>query len=174
MAERNDSDISIERIDNLSIVSLKVSRKSLDVAQDKLRLASLLRVAGDDPRSLWLGPDRWLLISNTTTPDSIVKNCQETLVGILHNAVDYSDALAVLRISGSGAGQVLASGSGIDFRSDKFTVGACCRTQLAHIAAVIVAETAGQFDVYVDRSYGTYLNDWLADASKISAYAAAV
>ena len=167
MVDQHNKGVSIERIEDLSIVSLKVSGKSLESARDRLQLASPLSAAGEDPRSLWLGPDRWLLVSNSTAPDSIVKHCNETLAEILHNAVDYSAGLVALRIAGPNAGQILATGSGFDFRPGKFLVGTCCRTRLAQIAAVIVAETPEQFDIYVDRSYGTYLDAWLGDASSL-------
>lgn len=173
VAENRNSGVSIERIENLSIVSLKVSGKSLESARDRLQLALPLSAAGGDPRSLWLGPDQWLLVSNSMTPDSIVGNCKETLAEILHNAVDYSAGLVVLRIIGPNAGALLATGSGIDFRPEKFPIRTCCRTRLAQVAAVIVAETPEQFDVYVDRSYATYLIDWLTDASSIAAHAGA-
>jgi len=173
VAEQSNSGVSIERIEDLSIVSLKVSKKSPESAREKLQLASPLRVTGGDPRSVWLGPCQWLLVSNSTNPDSIVKNCQETLAGILHNAVDYSAALVVLRIVGLHARQILATGSGIDFRPGKFPIRTCCRTRLAQVAVVIVAETPEQFDLYVDRSYGTYLNNWLTEAADILVHAAA-
>ena len=123
MAEQSNNGVSIERIEDLSIISLKVSRKSPDYARDKLQLASPLCIAGRDPRSIWLGPYQWLLVSSSTTADSIVKNCEEALAGILYNAVDYSAALTVFRIVDPDAGQMLASGSGIDFRPEKFPVG---------------------------------------------------
>ncbi len=165
----DQSSVSIERIDELSIVSLKVSRKSLESARDKLQLAQPLRVADGDPQSLWLGPDRWLLVSDSMAADAIVRNCEETLAGTLHNAVDNSAGLTVFRISGPGARDLLASGCGIDFRTQHLPAGTCCRTQLAQIAAVIVADTREQFDVYVDRSYASYLSDWLGDAASICA-----
>jgi sarcosine oxidase subunit gamma len=173
VADQYDSGVSVERIENLSIVSLKVSRKSLESARNRLQLALPSSAAGGDPRSLWLGPDQWLLVSNSTTPDSIIKNCKEALAEILHSAVDYSAGLTALRIVGPNAGQLLATGSGIDFRPEKFPIHTCCRTRLAQIAAVIVAEAPEQFDIYIDRSYGTYLTDWLTDASSICAHVTA-
>ena len=173
MAEQSNSGVSIERIEDLSIVSLKVSKKSPESAREKLQLASPLRVTGKDPRSVWLGPCQWLLLSDSMTPRSIIRNCEEILAETVHNAVDYSSGLAVLRIASPQAGQILATGSGIDFRPGKFSIGTCCRTRLAQVAVVIVAETPEQFDLYVDRSYGTYLNNWLTEASDILVHAAA-
>lgn len=165
--DRKSNEVNIERIENISIVSLKVSRKSSESARNRLQLASSASTAGGDPRSLWLGPDRWLLVSNSTTPDVIVRNCNESLTGILHNTVDYSAGLVVFRIVGQNASQLLASGSGVDFRPGNFPVGACCRTRLAQVAAVIVAEAPKTYDIYVDRSYENYLADWLSESVSI-------
>ena len=169
MAEQNNSGVSIERIENLSIVSLRISSKLLGDASDRLQLASPQSASGSDPRSLWIGPDRWLLVSSSISADSLIKSCEEALADVLHNAVDNSAGLAVFRLTGPGARDLLAAGCGLDFRDDKFPVGTCCRTRFAQIAAVIVAEGAEQFDIYVDRSYENYLSDWLSDSLSISA-----
>ncbi len=167
MAEQNNSGVSIERIDDLSIVSLKISSKSLDSAIDGLQLAAPLSANGSDPRSLWIGPDRWLIVSSSISADLLVKRCEEALADVLHNAVDNSAGLAVFRLTGTGARYLWAAGCGIDFRDEKFPVGNCCRTRFAQIAAVIVAEGPEQFDIYVDRSYEKYLDDWLRDSADI-------
>ncbi len=169
MAEQNNSGVGIERIENLSIVSLKVSSKSLESARNSLQLASPASTSNGDPRSLWFGPDRWLLVSDSKSADSMVEECEKSLADVLHNAVDYSAGLAVYRLTGTGARDLLAAGCGLDFRDEKFQVGTCCRTRFAQIAAVIVAEGPEQFDIYVDRSYEKYLSDWLRDSLSISA-----
>ena len=172
MAEQCNSGVTIERIENLSIVSLKVSRQSTNVAHERLALASPSSATESEPKCLWLGPDRWLFVSDSITADSLVKKCQETLVDVLHNAVDNSAGLAVFRIVGPGARDLLAAGCGLDFRAEKFPVGNCCRTRFAQIAAVIAAELPERFDIYVDRSYEAYLEAWLRDSLSISVCAA--
>lgn len=167
VADRIGNDLRIDRIDELSVVLLKISGHTLDSARDKSKLAGPLEVSGGDPRRLWLGPDRWLLVSDTMTPDVIIDSCNKALAGIVHNAVDYSAGLAVFRIIGQQARTLLASGTGVDLRPDRFPIGRCCRTRLAQIAAVITAEAADQYDVYVDRSYETYLANWFAESSSI-------
>ena len=129
--------------------------------------AALLGLSGD-PRSLWFGPDRWLLVSDSKSADSMVEECEKSLADVLHNAVDYSAGLAVYRLTGTGARDLLAAGCGLDFRDEKFQVGTCCRTRFAQIAAVIVAEGPEQFEIYVDRSYEKYLSDWLRDSQTLS------
>jgi sarcosine oxidase subunit gamma len=156
-----------ERIDGRSIVSLKVVKAKLDSAREKLRLAPELRVSGDNPRSLWFGPDRWLLVSDTITPEAIVDSCDHALDGILHNAVDNSAGLAVVRLTGSDARHVLATGTGVDLRPASFPVDSCCRIRLAEIAIVLVADAPDSYELYVDRSYESYLSSWLAESSSI-------
>jgi sarcosine oxidase subunit gamma len=156
-----------ERINGCSIVSLKVVKTKLDAAREKLRLAPAMRASGDSLRSLWFGPDRWLLVSDTMTPDAIIDSCNQALDGILHNAVDYSAGLAVMRLAGSDARQVLATGTGVDLRPANFPVDTCCRIRLAQIAAVLVADAPESFELYVDRSYASYLSDWLTESSSV-------
>ena len=160
--EQFNNGVSIEQLEILSIVSLKVSRTSSDVAQERLATAS-------EPKCLWHGPDRCLLVSDSITADSLVNKCQETLADILHHAVDNSAGLALFRLVGPGVRDLLAAGCGLDFRAGRFSVGTCCRTRLAQIAAVISAEGPEQFDVYVDRSYEEYLGAWLSDSLSIAA-----
>jgi heterotetrameric sarcosine oxidase gamma subunit len=167
VADRAGNEVSFDRLANRAIVSLKVARRSLDVARERLGLAAPLCAAGDDPRSLWLGPDRWLLVSDSMPADAVIAACDEALTGVLHNAVDYSAGLAVLRLAGGGARQLLATGTGIDLRPAEFAEGACCRTRLARIAAVITVDASGRFEIYADRSYESYLTSWLAESSSV-------
>ena len=167
MAEQFNNGISIERLENLSIVSLKVPRKSCDIAHE--RLASPLSTTESEPKCLWHGPDRCLLVSDSLMADSLVKKCQEALADVLHNAVDNSAGLAVFRVAGPGARDLMAADCGLDFRTGKFPVGTCCRTRLAQIGAIIAAQGPEQFDIYVDRSYEAYFGVWLRDSLSISA-----
>ncbi len=98
----------------------------------------------------------------------MVEECEKSLVDVLHNAVDNSAGLAVFRLTGTGARYLLAAGCGLDFRDEKFPVGNCCRTRFAQVAAVIAADAPERFDIYVDRSYEKYLDDWLRDSQTMS------
>jgi len=166
VAEQFNSAVRIDRLENLSIVSVKVSRKSCDVAQERLATDS-------EPKCLWHGPDRCLLVSDSMTADSLLNKCQETLADVLHHAVDNSAGLAIFRLDGPGARDLLAAGCGLDFRTGKFPVGTCCRTRLAQIGAIIAAEGPERFDIYVDRSYEAYLGEWLRDSLSIATSIAA-
>ena len=158
--------LEVKKVENLSIVSLRISKSCVDDAIDRLDLAGPLKVSGSDPCSLWLGPDRWLLVGNNT-PEELIDSCEQQLTGILHHAVDYSRALSTQKVIGKDAWRLLASGTSIDLRPAHFTVGSCCRTRLGQVAAVIVANGNDEFSLHVDRSYETYLSDWLAESVSI-------
>ena len=172
MAEQSNKKVSVERVENRVMVELKISRSSTDDAIGRLQLANPLTATKAEPKNLWLGPDQWLLISDMEAPEAIIKNCSDALADVLHNAVDYSSGLAIFRISGAGARELLATGASLDFRQNQFSVGACCRTRFAMISAIIVAEEGDQFDIYVDRSYEAYVEDWLLDSISIAVMAA--
>ena len=167
MADQHTDKLRVQTIDDLSIVSLRVAKSCLDDARERLDLAEPLRASERDPRSLWLGPDRWLLVGSTDTPGILLDSCKQELTGILHHAVDYSSALSTQKVTGKNAWQLLASGTSIDLRPEHFRVGSCCRTRLAQVAAVIVADGTDAFSVHVDGSYAAYLAEWFAESINI-------
>lgn len=155
-----------------TIVALKVSRQLASTAQERLQLAGPLHFTNSEPRSLWLAPDHWLLLSEVYSPTDIVERCSSELGSILHSALDYSSALVAYRVEGSGAREVLAMGSSLDLRSSTFPTGRCARTRFAQTATVIVAADAGVYELYVGRSYSNYIFAWLQDSAAIANLAA--
>ena len=165
-------DIRIEPAADRVLVSLRVARRAAGEAARRLRLAPPLGAVGEDPQSLWLGPDHWLLASARQTASAMIERCTAELAGVLHNAVDQSAAYSVLRVAGGDVREVLAAGAALDFRPSGFPPGGCRPTRFAQVAAVVVATGADEFELYVDRGYGKYLRDWLEDTAVIAGNAA--
>ena len=161
-------DIEIEQTADRPLVSLRVARSAAADAVRRLQLAPPLGAAGEDPQSLWLGPDHWLLASRRQTASNMIERCEADLAGVLHNAVDQSAAFSVLRVAGRDVRDVLASGAALDFRESAFPPGGCRPTRFAQVAAAIVATGTDEFEIYVDRGYGKYLRDWLEDTARIA------
>lgn len=171
VAKRSYNGVAIETIENRAIVMLKVALSAAEQASKRLGLADQSQAAGGEPQSLWCGPDCWLLMSSKHSAAVLVESCERELDGILHHAVDFGAALTGIGLSGPGAEELLACGSGVDFRFEKFPPGSCCRTQLARIGATIVASGKDRFEVFVESSFKRYILDWMDDMLGIAAAA---
>lgn len=119
-------------------------------------------VTGDIGSALWLGPGEWLIagashgLADRVDPASLAPGSV---------AIDTSDAWFVVRVSGVRARDVLAQGCALDLAPGRFTPGACAVTPMARIHAVIHhVDAAPAYDLYVERSYASYLWAWLCDA----------
>jgi hypothetical protein len=66
-----------------------------------------------------------------------------------------------LVIAGSGARDLLAMGSGVDFQPMVFGSGKCVRTRIAKLAVIVRALTDERFELFVDRSAGRYFREYL-------------
>ncbi len=117
-------------------------------------------------RALWLGPDEWLIVS-----DSDVTGALETALQDEHCAVvDVSEARAVLELSGAGAPDVLASGCRLDLES--LRPGSCAQTALARAHILLEPREGGIWRLYVGRSFAAYARAWLEDAIALQAISA--
>lgn len=166
MLESQAHDLSVSLIDRLAVVLFRLTTADVEFAARKMELAWPLQAKGGLVRSLWLGPNHWFLTSDTMTTAVIIECCQEDLGDRDFLAIDYTSAVSVLSIEGPNSRNVLAAGSGLDFRERGFRGGACHRTQLAGIGATIHALGGDRFDVYIDRSYEGYFVRWLDESAR--------
>lgn len=157
----------LKRIDGRSIVRLRVRPSGASIAEKALQLPQeALQSQHDDPVASWLGPDQWLLTSENKPVAEILEHIEGALSGQLYAATNMSSGYACFAMSGPAARTVLAMGCGIDMHETAFTTGRCVRTRFAQVPLFIVATGNSDFDLYVDRSYANYLQDWLTAAGK--------
>jgi sarcosine oxidase subunit gamma len=64
-------------------------------------------------------------------------------------------------IAGSGARDLLAMGSGVDFHPMVFGSGKCLRTRIAKLAVIVRALAEERFELFVDRSASQYFREYL-------------
>jgi sarcosine oxidase subunit gamma len=116
-------------------------------------------------RLLTMGPTEWLLISDTLAASTL----REHALNLRHQgiaAVGLSPGLAALRLEGPAARDMLTQGCGLDLHPASFPMGTCTRTRLAQLPVIIdYVQTKPRFDLYVGRSYRSYLCSWLHDAA---------
>jgi sarcosine oxidase subunit gamma len=157
----------LHKIEGRTMVRLRVRPNGAEMAVDALQLpGQALQYQGDDPTSYWLSPDQWLITSDTRSSKDIISHIQGELSGQLYAATDMSSSNACFALSGPAARTVLAMGCGIDMHISSFSKGHCVRTRFANIPILIAAVEDNQFDLFVDRSLGRYLADWIKDAGK--------
>jgi sarcosine oxidase subunit gamma len=117
-------------------------------------------------RVLCLGPGEWLIVSDVLSASAEREHIQEETQQQGLALVDVTDGLAVLRIQGPAAREVLAKGCGLDLHARAFRAGQCARTRFAQIPVIV--DCLGEpprFELYVARSYLSYLQSWLIDAA---------
>jgi heterotetrameric sarcosine oxidase gamma subunit len=148
-----------------SKVRLRLAPKSVKEGSGLLELAltgNARRVG--DTISLWIGPDQWLLISEHLSAAELIERCRRTLTSLSHHAVDVSAALACARLRGRLARGLLAMGTSIDCGTDGLGVSECRTVRFARIPATLHAIESESFDLYYDRSYQHYLQQWFSHA----------
>ena len=147
------------------MVRLRVRPGDADAAVEVLQLPpAALHWRSGDPAAHWLGPDHWLLTSDTKRTEEIMRIVAIAMSGLTYAATDTSSGSACFALTGPAARTILAMGCGIDMHNSAFTAGQCVRTHFANVLLFIVAVEENQFDLYVDRSHARYLNDWILDA----------
>lgn len=113
-----------------------------------------------DWTAYWLGPTAWQLTHPESRPDYEGK--RNALIAAGGALFDVSDARAALSVEGARAGELLASGCGIDFDSGAFPAGECRSSLFARVPVLIAKrDETPAFTLFVPRSYMVYLRSWL-------------
>ena len=171
MTDHARSDISCTPLTVTTVMRLKALPASSNSPNPVTLAGRTLpaRVGATDTsawRTLCIGPQDWLLVSQDAAATSMRDRHQSEIVAQALVLVDLSDGLVVLDARGAAVRQVLWKVCGLDFHSNSFPVGSCARTRLAQIPVVIDCPSEPlQFYLYVARSYLHYLHSWLTDAS---------
>ena len=118
-------------------------------------------------RTLWLGPDEWL-VTSPERPGSRARWARLTraLAGQQATVTDLSASRAVIEISGSRARALLEKGCGLDLHPRAFGPGSCAQTLFAKLPVIIDQTSAAPaYRLFVRRSAARWLAEWLIDAA---------
>jgi sarcosine oxidase subunit gamma len=119
------------------------------------------KTAGSAPATLMgLSPGRWLLVADDAAWPAKLATAFEGRAAV----TDLSAARLVLRVAGPGSLAILRQGIAIDLHPTVFPPGSCAQTVMHHMAVLLHRLDADTFDLYVGRSYGRSLDEWLRDA----------
>lgn len=116
--------------------------------------------AGDGALVCGVRPGEWLLLGERA-------GSAPEVVGAV--TVDLTHGLAMFRLTGPAAPEVLAAVCSIDTTEPMFPDGAVCGASVARVACTLVRDdVAGErsYLILAPRSYGRYLFEALADAGR--------
>src|SRR5437762_2089046 len=118
-------------------------------------------------RTLWLGPDEWLVTAPGGTAPELLARLTGALAGRSAMVTDLSASRAVIEISGAQARRLLEKGCGLDLHPRAFGPGQCAQTLFAKLPVIIdQLSAAPSYRLYVRRSSARWLCDWLIDSAE--------
>jgi heterotetrameric sarcosine oxidase gamma subunit len=141
-----------------TMAALRIAGRSLPVAINTWM--------GDDPVSMRIAPDAWLLESALHEAADLVPAVRAGCGRRSFAVTDVSDALVTIAVEGALATALLARGCGLDFSPGTFGNAACARTRLAQLPVVLRRVTSERFECLVDRSAAQWLYAWMEDAAE--------
>ncbi len=116
-------------------------------------------------RVYWLGPDEWLIITEPEREQLLAAQLTEALTGRIFALTDLTGGQISLRLSGTNARDVLATGCTLDFHPRVFQPGQCAQTMLGKVSMLIgllsVTDDGGVFEIVVRRTFAEYAARWL-------------
>lgn len=147
-------------------LSLRAGTEALSALSGAFGLDLPLRpktsASANGRHALWLGPDEWLLIDENGADLATVV----ATAGVLHSATDVSHRNTAILVSGPKAAAAIASASPHDLSPAAFPVGACARTVLGKIEAVIFRTGKEDYRVECWRSFSTYAFGILSEGAE--------
>ena len=116
-------------------------------------------LAGEHGDLLWTGADQWWIVEWERETDAADARALCGAGDV--TALDLGHARTVVRMAGPMVREVLAKGCSLDV--DGLESGFCGQTRLGPFSIVLHCRSGGCFDIYVFRSFGLAMWEWLAD-----------
>src|SRR6266851_6562251 len=117
-------------------------------------------------RTLWLGPDEWLVTSPQIAAPALRARLTRALAGRRATVSDLSASRAIIEITGKRARDLLEKGCGLDLHPRAFGPGCCAQTLFAKLPVILdQLSAAPAYRLFVRRSSARWLAEWLIDAA---------
>jgi len=118
-----------------------------------------------------LGPDEWLLTSNTTPSAAIDTSLTHDLISTPHTLVDVSHRNVALELTGAHVPDVLNTGCPLDLSDQTFPVGTATRTLFSKAEIVLIRHISvtgtETYQIECWRSFARYLSAHLEDSARL-------
>jgi sarcosine oxidase, subunit gamma len=118
-------------------------------------------------RTLWLGPDEWLVTAPPGAAPDLMGRLARALAGRHATVTDLSASRAIIVIAGPQARTLMAKGCGLDLHPRAFGPGHCARTLFARLPVILDQVSAAPlYRLFVARSAARWFTLWLIDAAE--------
>jgi sarcosine oxidase subunit gamma len=115
-------------------------------------------------RTLWLGPDEWLVVGAPEERPGLESELREALGDELGAVVDVSAQRTAIELSGPDSRDVLMQGCSIDLHPRIFHEGRCAQTMLAQAQVILLPVSPQAYWILARSSFTEYAKAWLRDA----------
>jgi sarcosine oxidase subunit gamma len=120
-----------------------------------------------DHQIFWLGPDEWLILTESTGAPSLSDTIQQATGGLHASVNDVSGGQVALQLQGAKVRTLLAKGCTLDLHPSVFAAGFCAQSGLAKANVLLgLVDDAPTFIVVVRRSFADYLCRWFSHAGR--------
>jgi len=116
--------------------------------------------------ALWIAPNRWLLPMPANSGESLLPKLNDVVANRRGGVTELGHARTVIRLSGRDARALLSKGCPLDFHPRACPPGAVAGSILAALTVVLHQAEEGVFDIYIFRSFGLALWEWLQEAGE--------
>jgi len=116
-------------------------------------------------RAFWVAPGRWMIVAPRSDLESLKATLSVALIGRAGALTELSQARTVIRVTGPKKLDLLSKGCSLDLHPRVFEPGSCAQSLVAGISTTINLDEEGDaIDLFVMRSFGVSLWDWLLEA----------
>jgi sarcosine oxidase subunit gamma len=168
LAAASTAEVSLREVPFLTQVGLRIDPSEAErVGLDLATTPNTVAVAGAR-RTLWLGPDEWLIIDAPGTAPTLVADLETATTDAFATVVDLSANRTTIELSGPATRGVLAQGCAIDLHPRAFGPAQCAQTLLAQANVILdQLDDRPTYRLYVRPSFAAYLATWLIEAARV-------
>ncbi|EPB7045434.1 TPA: sarcosine oxidase subunit gamma [Pseudomonas aeruginosa] len=112
--------------------------------------------------AIWANPNRWYVVSEQSDEPKLAAALASS--GQVNMSV--TDGQCCFNLEGAFAVDLLKKGCSLNFSETTFSSGQCLQTRLAITKVFLHRRSSTSFDIYVERSYGEFIWNWLVDAAQ--------
>lgn len=160
-------DVTFTRLETQALYDLKGPRAALnnwagDVLPAFPERPNSKTEAGE-ATLIYIGPDHWILRADMAAEDRLLAGLRPAEAPPEISIVRVSDTLAIFRISGPEASEILSIACPMDVHDSRFGSDAASFTEFLGLKALVTRCETG-FDVGVEQSFGPMVTDYLTRA----------